>query len=184
VLDAAAAVLQQRGPAGFNVREVAKAAGASTIIVYTLFGSRDALLAALQNDWLERLAEALMRVPSGTSLQRLGRLALAYRSFARRNPQYYGALSVGPGASAEFARAIRRSKASRLLTELVEQCMKDGLLVAGDPESVADALWGLVHGMVSLELGGYFENAQTAKERLISAGDAMLRGFRRAGRSA
>jgi AcrR family transcriptional regulator len=177
VLDAAAEVLQKRGPSGFNVREVARTAGASTIVVYTLFGSRDALLAALQNDWLERLAEALQRVRKGSSLQRLGGLALAYREFALRNPQYYGALSLGRGAGSDFARAVRLSASFRLLVDLVKQSMDDGFLAARDPESVADSLWGLVHGIVGLELGGYFDSATTAARRLVIAGDAMLRGF-------
>jgi AcrR family transcriptional regulator len=177
VLDAAADVLEKRGPSGFNVREVARRAGASTIVVYTLFGSRDALLAALQNDWLERLAEALQRVRTGSSLRRLGRLALAYRSFALANPQYYGALSLGRGARPDFARAVRSSRSFRLLVDMVRKSMEDGYLASRNPESVADALWGLVHGIVGLELGGYFDSATAAASRLVTAGNAMLRGF-------
>jgi len=178
VLEAAARVLQKRGPDGFNVRDVAKAAGASTIVVYTLFGSRDALLAALQRDGLERLAHAYSSVPEGDSLERLGGLALAYRAFALANPQYYRALAVAPGANAEFTRIIRASRAFRVLVEMVERCMTEGALAPRDPEVVADALWALVHGMVSFELGGYFGSTRKAEEILVMAGSAMLNGLR------
>jgi AcrR family transcriptional regulator len=177
VLDAAAVVLQKRGPEGFNVRAVARAAGASTIVVYTLFGSRDALLSALQKDGLERLADALAGVSAADPLARLGAMALAYLAFARANPQYYLALSVAPGAGGEFARAARSSRAFGLLAHCVRACMKDGLLTKRDPDVVADGLWALVHGIVSLDLGGYFRSADEGHARLVGAGVALLRGF-------
>jgi AcrR family transcriptional regulator len=177
VLDAAAAILRKHGPGGFNVRAVAEAAGASTIVVYTLFGGVDGLLAALQQDGLERLADAFTRVPDGDPLVRLGAMALAYRAFARDNPQYYRAFSLTPGVGGEFARRARASRAFALLVEGVRACIKKGLLARKDPAAIADALWAFVHGVVSLELGGYFASDAEAEARLALGGLAMLRGF-------
>jgi len=39
--------------------------------------------------------------------------------------------------------------------------------------TVADALWALVHGMVSFELGGYFDSARKAEEILVMAGNLL-----------
>jgi AcrR family transcriptional regulator len=173
LLDAAATLLVRRGPEGFNVRAVAQAVGASTMVVYTLFGGRDELLGAVCRDSLERLAAALERVGGAESLDGLGALALAYRRFALRNREYYHALA----ASGRSSALVRESRAFGLLVDCVRRLVARGVLVPADPEEVTDALWALVHGMVSLELGGHFASARIAEARFRAAGRAMLRGW-------
>jgi AcrR family transcriptional regulator len=174
VLDAAADVLSRRGPEGFSVRDVAKSAGASTMVIYTLFGGREGLLDALWRDGLERIADAFDRVPDHGSLSGLARLARAYRRFAVANKQYYFALSAGP----RLTLPVRQSRAFQILVDAVRRGLDAGLLARNPPELVADALWGLVHGMVSLELGGHFSSPKVAEERLLRAGAALLSGLR------
>src|SRR5260221_12941128 len=61
LLDAAARLLARHGPDGFNVRAVAKAVGASTMVIYTRFGGRDGRVDALRRDSLSRLGDTLGR---------------------------------------------------------------------------------------------------------------------------
>ena len=94
--------------------------------------------------------------------------------FAIDNREYYYALSV-----ARQSRSIVRSApAYRLLGDAVRRCIDNRALSSADPEAVTDALWGLVHGMVSLELAGHFPNKRIAQERFIFAGKIMLAGLR------
>jgi AcrR family transcriptional regulator len=173
VLDAASDVLSRHGPAGFSVREVAKASGASTMIIYTLFGGRDELLDSLWRRGLDRLAETFDQVPEQDTASGLGGIARAYRTFALANPHYYVALSSAPRS----ILPVRQSRAFQILVSAVRRAMDRGLLRSGSPEGVADALWGLVHGMVSLELGGHFSSTKVAEERLLAAGAALLAGL-------
>lgn len=174
VLDATARALSSAGPGAFNVRDVAKRVGASTMVVYTLFGGRDGLLDELRRDCLERLAIAFDAVPNKGTLRGLGALSLLYRRFALDNREYYHALSASPLAGA----AMRESRALQILVEAVRECMARGTLASADPAAVADGLWGLVHGMVGLELGGHFADATVAEHRLVRAGSALLAGLR------
>jgi AcrR family transcriptional regulator len=172
VLDAAAEVLVRSGRDGFNVRDVGKLAGASTMIVYTLFGGRDELLDRLWLRGLDDLARAFERVPNRSTLAGLGGLARAYRRFALANKYFYLALSGSP----RTILPVRSCEAFRILVAGVDGAMQSGLLDRTDAEAVADGLWGLVHGMVSLELGGHFPNSATAERRLMAAGAALLAG--------
>ncbi len=174
VLDAAAEVLGEDGVEGFNVREVAKRVGASTMVIYTLFGGRDGLLAAVCQDSLERLAVSFDRVGHGDHLAALGSLAVRYRRFALTRREYYRAILLAPSLSSQ----VRGSRALAILVRTVKACMDAGALAQGDPEIAADALWGLVHGMVGLELGGHFPSSRVAEERFLLAGKALLAGLR------
>jgi hypothetical protein len=104
----------------------------------------------------------------------LAHVARAYRRFAITNRQHYHALFAAPRSNMQ----VRESRAYRILVDAVRDCMTGGVLTKADPEAVADALWGLVHGMVSLELGGHFSSAKLAEERFLSAGEALLEGLR------
>jgi AcrR family transcriptional regulator len=174
LLHAAGEVLSRHGPEGFNVREVARSVGASTMVVYTLFGGREGLLDALTQEGLDRLASAYDRVPAHDSLAGLAQIARAYRRFAIANRHYYNALFAAPRSNA----LVRESRAYRILVDAVRGCIERGALASATPEAVADALWGLVHGMVSLELAGHFSSAKLAEERFLSAGEALLNGLR------
>jgi AcrR family transcriptional regulator len=171
VLSAAADILSREGPDAFNVRDVAKAVGASTMVIYTLFGGRDGLVDAVQRDALDRLAAAFDAVPRRDSLAGLGRLAAEYRRFALANKEYYFTFSA-IGSS-----RVRESRAFRLLVLAVANCMEKSLLVRATPEEIANVLWSVVHGVVSLELAGHFTSADAAEAVLARAGGAVLAGL-------
>lgn len=50
LVDEAARLLVEHGPAGLSLRKVAAAAGVSTMPVYTLFGDKEGLLAAMHRE--------------------------------------------------------------------------------------------------------------------------------------
>src|ERR687890_1552652 len=83
LLDAALRLLEERGPGALRIRDVAAAAGQSTMGVYTHFGSKQGLLEQLYLHGFERLEERLNSVPAdGQGRQGLLEFALAYRQFA------------------------------------------------------------------------------------------------------
>src|SRR5688500_9726741 len=91
LLDAALRLLEERGPGGLRVRDLAVATDQSTMGVYTHFGSKKGLLEQLYLHGFRRLAEYLDDVPSaGEGGQELLTFALAYRAFALDNEALYG----------------------------------------------------------------------------------------------
>jgi hypothetical protein len=107
-------------------------------------------------------------------LAALGGLALEYRRFALANRPYYYALSTTLGSSA----LVRASTAFKVLLGTAKRCIDQGLLAPVPPIAIADALWALVHGVVSLELRNWFASEEVAEQRLRMAGIALLAGFR------
>ncbi|HEY7174834.1 MAG TPA: TetR/AcrR family transcriptional regulator [Micromonosporaceae bacterium] len=154
LIDEGSRLLAEYGPAGLSLRNVAAAAGTSTMAVYTHFGDKQGLLAAMHREGFRRLGERLRqaRAQAPDSLTELGR---AYRLAALESPHLYG-LMFG-SRPAGFAPNEADDKAADAtytpLVDGVRAAVERGVF-AGDPERIALHLWVVAHGMVSLELAG------------------------------
>lgn len=172
LIDEAARLLAEEGPAGLSLRRVAAAAGTSTMAVYTRFGDKEHLLAAMHREGFRRLQERLRRAAEapGGSLAELGR---AYRLSALESPHLYGLMfGLAPTGldPADQDHATAASTFSSLL-DGVHGAVDAGVLV-GDPYRIARHLWVVVHGMVSLELSGQLP--VPADEAAAAYDDALM----------
>lgn len=158
-LAAATLLLTERGPHALSLREVAKACGGSTQLIYTLFGGKPGLVDALYAEGFDRLASTASGAwAGGLEVADPERLVLAghgYVSFARENPAFY-ALMFGRAVPDFVPRAAtRRAGRARTLgrvVELVQACLDAGTLIAPDAETVANVCWVSWHGVSSLLL--------------------------------
>jgi AcrR family transcriptional regulator len=161
VLEVAARILAEDGPHGLSLRRVAAAAGASTQIVYTLFGGKPGLADALYTEGFQRLGAAMDRALAGAAQpgdpERLLVLGRAYRSFAAAEPAFFSVMfgrSI-PGFTARPAtRAACRALTFGRVVEATRECVQAGALVAADPEELARACWAVTHGVAALEAAG------------------------------
>lgn len=155
LLEAASQALAKNGPSGVSLRSVATSASTTTAAVYTLFGSREALLDAVVTEGFRRFGEHLEAVPrTDDPSADLFALGLAYRTSALAEPHFYRAMfdiPAGPARDALAEPTFQRLQAA--VTRLAG--------AAGEPDGdaatitdIAIGLWGMVHGMVSLELAG------------------------------
>ena len=156
LVDEAGRLLLERGPAGLSLRKVAEAAGTSTMTVYTRFGHKQGLLAAMHREGFRRLGVALteaLEVEDPT--EALAAAGRAYRSSALAGPTLYGLMfgppveGFDPSPEDEAAAAATYEP----LVTAVRRCCVAGVLT-GDPERIARHLWTVTHGAVSLELAG------------------------------
>lgn len=191
LLDAASEMLVHGGPDAISLRKLATRVGASTMAVYTAFGGKEGLITALFEEAYDRLAAAEEAVPQNREpLRRLHDLALAYRSFALKNPSYYAlmisstlpvpdALRHGDVADGNpAARNVTGHRSYRIMLEAVTACIEEGSLPANvGAEVLADALWAAVHGLCSLELAGFHASAEAAEKRFNVTTGAILRGL-------
>jgi AcrR family transcriptional regulator len=157
LVDEAARLLVEHGPAGLSLRRLAAAVGVSTMPVYTLFGDKRGLLTAMYREGFRRLGRALLDVPgTGEPMADLGALGLAYRRAALASPHLY-ALMFGrpvPQFSPDDADRAAAEAAYLPLVEGVRRAQAAGALTGTGPERIAAHLWAVAHGMVSLELNG------------------------------
>ncbi|WP_233573673.1 TetR/AcrR family transcriptional regulator [Amycolatopsis panacis] len=152
-LDAALAVLTDRGVAGLTVRGVAERAGASTITVYTRFGGRVGLLDALYERAFDLLREDLQAVPPETDdgIADLLEVAQAYRRFAMASPARYGLMFERSVHDYDPDPALRAGVVATTFVEFVTKINR----VSPPGVSARDCaylLWTSMHGLVSVEL--------------------------------
>ena len=152
---AALRVLVEGGQQALTVRRVAAEAGVSTIGVYTWFGGKDGLIDAIWIEGFQSFAAAIRSAHrDAPPVEQLVAQARAYRAWALAHPVHYRVLFLGavpshiPGHDAIKAGAV----AFELLQEAVTHAVDQRAIVSTDVDATAMFLWGLVHGMVSLQL--------------------------------
>ncbi|NQD88302.1 WHG domain-containing protein [Paenarthrobacter sp. CM16] len=150
LLAVTAELVDREGPARVTLRDVAAAAETSTTAIYSLFGGKAQLLTAAVDDGFRSFGESQKEASTG-GLLALGR---AYRAWALEHPALYR-LMFGGALAAYVDCSPTPEVASDSMLPLVEAVMaaqSAGALRKDDPTMVAMAIWGQVHGLVSLEL--------------------------------
>nr|NLI49249.1 TetR/AcrR family transcriptional regulator [Propionibacterium sp.] len=147
---AAADRLAAGGPQGLSLRELAASQGTSTNAVYTIFGGKPELIAAVvtaaRDGFVAAQQEALA---DGDSLQTLGELGRAYRRWALANPSLYRVMFAGdPYVDPGRPRLEGLVPLRGALTRLIDA----GLVREVDVTLAARSLWAWVHGWVMLEI--------------------------------
>ncbi|VXC25675.1 TetR/AcrR family transcriptional regulator [Nocardioides sp. AX2bis] len=161
VVEAAAGLLAEDGPAGLTLRRVAASAGGSTQLVYTLFGGKAGLADALYAEGFVRLADlttrSLSNAPPPGDPDRVVACGRAYCDFARGDSALFslmfGRAIPGFTPRRETRRAGRDATMGQLVRTVAE-CQAEGTLVSDDAERVAHVCWATAHGVASLLVAG------------------------------
>ncbi|HEY9474916.1 MAG TPA: TetR/AcrR family transcriptional regulator [Mycobacteriales bacterium] len=172
LVDVAARLLATEGPQALTARRVAAGAGSSTMAIYTRFGRMNGLVRAIVHEGFARLQGYLTRVEQTTDpVADLALLARAYRYNAVANPHLYtvmfGGSSLGGFSLTEEDRQHGRYTLHNVV-DCVIRCAGVGRLRPEDAELVAHQMWSAIHGLVTLELGGYLIDPYSA-DRLFEA---------------
>lgn len=183
LLDAAEALIAERGPANLALSEMARMAGVSSAAIYRHYADLNALIGAVAErgfvDFALRL-EAAARL-AGKGPRALDGMGRAYLAFARERPGAYAAMfsSTVAFSSPELAAAGERAFAG--LTAGVNEL---GGAMGIDPagcHSLALKIWSLSHGIATLAGSGRLGPATGADpERLLKEGaDALIMAAQR-----
>ena len=156
LVDAAERVLVRDGLGAVTVRAVATEAGVAPMGVYSRFGSKEGLIAAVLVRGFEGLRTAVSQDADADPVARLLAAGRNYRRFALAQPQHYAAMFGGRPLPTEGAEELlaRATAAFEALVDHVRYGMARGALREEDPLETAQLIWSSVHGAVSLELAG------------------------------
>jgi AcrR family transcriptional regulator len=157
LVDAAVALVGERGPKGFTLREVARRAGVSHNAPYRHFASRDELLLAVAEEGFLRLKETMeLAVSRGPTAQdRLQLSGCGYVEFALRWPNHFAVMFDLPRELPENCQKSPTGLgAFAVLMGCIEDAQAAGTLPAGDPLPMALTAWSLVHGVAKLAVSG------------------------------
>lgn len=145
----ATARLRTVGPDRVSVRDLANALSTSTNAIYSIFGGKDPLLAAVaERACAELHARQVAAAASGAGADGVRAAARDQRAWALENPGHHLLLRglVGDASSEELAAA------DDPLVPLVASCVADGTCAPGDPVEIVATIRAAVHGYVTLEL--------------------------------
>ncbi|WP_372603578.1 TetR/AcrR family transcriptional regulator [Actibacterium sp.] len=184
LVDAALALIEEKGPQGFTLSEAAKKAGVTPAAVYRHFAGRDDLIAEAARQGYQIFADLMEYAyekgqPSAkASFEATGR---AYLAFARKYPGHYMAMfesGVPVNASPDLALVAARANGvlERAATDLLHYLPPD----KRPPAAMFSAhIWAMSHGVVELYARGA-PGARTpfSPEELLETGIGIyLRGL-------
>ncbi len=161
LLDQASQLLLEEGIHALSTRKLAELAGTSTTAIYTLFGGKDGLFEALYSEGFHRLNTTIQAVKTRKNpLEQLRTINGSYRAFALKNPGFYAIMfeKISPAHSFSDQALEQAWESMQPLIRTIQRCLETGLIAAGDAEHHAMKFWIGAHGLVSLELAGYFRH--------------------------
>lgn len=180
LLDAAERIVTDEGPDALTVRRVAEAVGATTRSVYSTYGSKDALLAALGNRAFEMLGAAVRELPgTGDPVADLVRAAtVGFRGFALGHPGLFRVGIQQTWLPAEVSSTMVPA-AVRALTSLHERLAPveaAGGLGRRTVAQAAVAFHALCEGLAAVELRGFLPPGE-AEHVWTDAFETLVRGW-------
>ncbi len=176
ILSTAREMIEAEGVDHLSLNKLAAALGVRAPSLYGHVASKGDLLRALNEQTIRQLFEA-MNVASDTAgddpERRLLEVARAYRDFASANPVRYGLaftntmpqLQPDAGELERLALPLQRLMAH----------------ISGEAHSLVAlrGVWALIHGFVTLELGGQFRRGGDLSETYAQAVRTYLGGWLR-----
>jgi AcrR family transcriptional regulator len=155
---AAERLVARGGPDALSVRAAADEAGTTTRAVYSLFGSKDGLVAALAQQAFEYLEAGVDALPDTDDLEGdlIGIGTRVFRVLVREHPSLYRIAfqRIVPGLRAEPDLAAARARAFASLQTKVRRAKEAGLLGRKSVLEAAIELNAMFEGLANAELRG------------------------------
>jgi AcrR family transcriptional regulator len=179
LLDAAEQIVARDGTGALSVRRVAAEIGTTTRAVYSLYGSKEGLVAALGEHAFDLLGTRVGALPmSDDPAADLVQAGMEFGRFAREHTALFRIgvqrADVPPETRQAFAAA-----ADRALTVLKERIGRLGDVGQLGDRTIGDATWefhALCEGLAALEMRGSLPVA-TYERLWESALSALVRGW-------
>jgi AcrR family transcriptional regulator len=165
---AALQLVQEKGPKGFTLREVARRAGVSAAAPYRHFADKAQLLAAVATQGFVQLHETLAATADTTMTDLSAQVLAMGRTYVRwavTHPDYYQVMfgsELDKTQSPEVVVAGERAFGD--LLDTIVRCQRSGLLPTGDPREMAGPIWSLLHGVSMLTIGSDLVNVGISED--------------------
>lgn len=159
LIKAGVEILSKEGIEGLSLRKVAQRAGVSHSAPYSHFPDKQSLIAAISTEGFNQLYAELDAAVSAHANDPKRQLLEGTRSYIRFAIEHTDTFKI------MFSGVLEKEKEypafvdiSRItferVVDIVRACQEAGVLRAASPEMLAVAVWGQVHGIVSLALEG------------------------------
>ncbi len=169
LIDAARAVVEERGPDGFSLREAARRAGGSPAAPGHHFGDARGLLTALATATSRSFGDTLEQADVGCDrVTRLRAQGVAYVRFALAHRAAFDLIWRRGLVNAEDAELkAANQRAFLILDRVVRGEDASGASPCEVDAAPSLAAWAMVHGFAQLALSGVFGIDEGAAERSV-----------------
>lgn len=173
-------LLDDEGPDALTVRRLAAAADVAPMSIYNHFGSKEGVVDQLVRDGFTELRAAVAAIDTTADpLDDIRRAAVVYRRLALARPHLYALMfeRTIPRFELSPASAAIAAASFEALVDRVRIAHDAGVVHGVDAVAIANQLWAVVHGLVTLEMHGFgFVADNTAV--FDATVDTVLRGLR------
>jgi len=159
LIKAGVEILAKEGIEGLSLRKVAQRASVSHNAPYSHFPDKQSLIAAISTEGFKQLYSELdatvLSYPDDPK-QQLLEGAWAYVQFAINNTDTFRIMFSGVlEKEKEYPAFVEISHQTfERVVDVVRACQDAGILNSNSPEVMAVAVWGQIHGIISLRLEG------------------------------
>ncbi len=177
LIEEARSMLSKDGYHGVSLRVLTKNVGTSTNAVYTLFGSKEALMAeGVVRDLDDKMASHPLN-DAADARTNLFEFARAYRSHAVADPRtFHGTFEAmeearRPGSLTDRINPEVKNISAKIYQPLIALCEQIAEDFPGsnlDPANMATALWAVIHGFIALEIAGALPLESEEAEELFN----------------
>lgn len=163
ILDASMKLFVEQGFENVSIRKIADLIEYSPTTVYLYFKDKNEILYNLHEIGFQKMAEYTVDLWTiKNPLVRLHKMGEHYIQFGLENPAFYDLMFILK-APMEALQVVENcewksgDQALGRLKETLQECMDKNLIEKGEVDAIAMAIWGMVHGMVSLAIRDRFD---------------------------
>ena len=170
ILDASIKLFVEEGFESVTIRKIADIIEYSPTTIYLYFKDKNEIFYQLHELGFQKLTTMNASLAAVKNpLTRLHRMGENYINFGLANPEFYDVMFIlnAPMQALENMENCDwdyGENALHSLMEIIDECMKKGYIKKGDTQAVATAIWGMVHGMVSLQIRSRLDKLSNGKD--------------------
>ncbi len=155
LIQSALEIIEEIGPQGLTIREVARRAGVSHAAPYRHYANKDELILAVVEHGFELLHHNMQQAREEAGDDPLAQFAAsgeAYVDFALGYPTYYRVMFSGDLLNSTGHESLRHTSTAAFgqMVDDLKTCQDLGVLREGDPMLQAISIVSTVHGFVAL----------------------------------
>ena len=161
ILDASMKLFTDEGFDRVSMRRIAELIEYSPTTLYLYFKDKNEIFYSLHEMGFAKLNEFNRNLAEiKNPLLRLHKMGENYVEFGMQNPEFYDVMFIMRAPMevlehrGEHICWDQGDAALDILKAVLQDCMDQGFMVKGSVEAAAMAIWGMVHGLVSLAIRG------------------------------
>ena len=169
ILDASMKLFVEEGFESVTIRKIADIIQYSPTTIYLYFKDKNEIFYSLHELGFQKLGEVNANlVDIKNPLTRLFKMGENYIEFGLAHEEFYDIMFISR-APMQVLEAMENcdwkygEAALHTLMDTVEECMKKGYMQKANVQAVSMAIWGMVHGLVSLQIRSRFDKIDDGK---------------------